>query len=395
MGKIKARSSLAMAAAVCLSSGLHAAEWQIDPYAKATTQFDDNIRSTSDNPEDSFVGILELGAMFSNESEIVKTTLSPRIRSSSYSSDSDLNNNAQLLDFSTRSVGERSTPSLDINLSRDSSLTSELEGAAGNVSVNKRRTRWSVMPAWSYKLTGQDALDISLQVESTSFDDVDAESLFDYDYQIAALAYVRSLSEIKDFTARLYQKQYAADEIESESDTMGIELGLSNKFTERTVGSLFLGGQATDSEIDQKKESNSGFTVRAVIDHETEVNKASVSLSRAVEPTSMGDVRNEDALRASWVSRVNVKLEWGLDALLQQNERVSEAGDFADQNFYFVEPKLMWNLTQEWKLTGIYRVSLREFDADLGDTDRNELGLSIEYRRPPREQLETPPDEIL
>ena len=369
---------------VCLSSSIFAGEWQVNPYAKATAKFDDNVRFVADNPEDTFKGIIELGAFLQNDSEAVKTTLSPRISFSGYSSQSDLNSDEQVLDFSTRAIGERSSPSLNIRLSRDSTLTSELEDA-GYVSVNKQRTRWFVNPAWSYRLTQRDALNLSLQVQSISYDDVVNERLFDYDYQTARLAYVRTINESIDFSTRLYQSQYVADRAGRKADVTGIEAGVSNKFNERTRGSIYVGGNTTDTETDGQKESNSGFTMSAAIDYRTELQKISAGLSRAVLPSSAGDVRNDDTLKLDYDRRVNEVMGWGIDFLFQQRKPVSDNdSSVAERDYYYLGPYLTWKLSQEWKLTGSYRISFQKFDQGDSDADRNELGLSIEYRKPTR-----------
>jgi hypothetical protein len=409
MNRVQGLAALVLSlVSVCLSPALLAVEWQIDPYAKATGRFDDNIQFTTDDPKDSFVGVFEVGADLRNESEIVKTMVSPRIRYSGYTSDGDLNNDEELLTFSTRSNGERSTPSLEINLARDSALSqrndindSLINSALANTAlVNKQRIRWAVRPAWSYRLTERDKIDLSLRVESVSFDDTEGTNLFDYVNQTAEFAYVRSISETKDIITHVYQKQYESDQRDSKADTVGAELGISNLFTERTKGSVFLGGQTTDSSQAQSKETNSGVTVRGIINHDTEVNKASVELSREIVPSAVGDVRSQDSFRLRFDSRVNIKLSWAVDCLFQQSEAVNKKTLNTDittaenTNYYYFEPSLSWSLTQSWKLTGSYRVSLREFDTTRWSADRNELSLSIEYRRPLREELELLSEDI-
>ena len=393
---------------VCLDSGVFAADWQIDPYMKATTNFDDNIRFNNINPKGSTVGILDLGLDLTNESEVVKTTLSPHFRYSGYASDSDLNNDAQFLDFSTRSDGERSTPSLEVSLMRDSALDQLGDDTSSTnidrVLVNKQRNRWRVKPAWSYRFTAIDALDLSLEVDSISYDDAAGTGLVDYVNQVANLSYVRSISEIKDIIFRLSQTQYESDpngavytdgtaKEDVSADTVGVELGITNEFTERTKGSLFIGSENTDtSEQSLGDSKHSGLTVKAIIDHKTEADTANVTLSSGVVPSTDGIVRDQDSLRIHFDRIVNVKLGWGINALLQKSQSINE-GAVEDLNYYYLEPSVSWFLTKSWKLAGTYRFSLREFDQNGGEADRNELGLSIEYRRPPREELERPPSE--
>jgi len=393
-------------AVACLESSVFAAGWQIDPYMKAKASFDDNVRFVDLNPKESSVGILELGADFKNESEIVKTELRPRIRYSGYASEGDLSNDAQFLDFSTRSNGERSSPSLDINLTRDNALDQlgSNDAAINPVLVNKQRDRWRVKPEWSYRFSEQDALDLSLEVDSVSYDDPAGTSLVDYVNQIANLSYVRSLSEIKDFTVRLSQTQYESDPNGSthsdgtlipaiSADTTGIELGITNEFTERTKGSVFIGGENTDSsERVEGVKQHSGLTVEATVDHETAKNTASVGLSRGIVPGLDGIVRNQDSLWVKFDRVVDVKFGWGIDVFIRQSKAINQVGA-EDIDFYSFEPSLTWSLTNSWSLVGTYRVSFQEFSQSGGEADRNELGLSIEYRRPPREQLELPIEE--
>ena len=407
MNRIKGFNAYALVFAVaCLDSSVFAAEWQIDPFMKATARFDDNVRFSILDAKSSTVGIFELGADFKNESDVVKTELSPRIQYSGYASDGDLSNDAQFLDFSTRSAGERSTPSLDINLSRDSALDNIADAGVGSVLVNEQRNRWVVRPAWHYRVTEQDALDLSLKVDSLSYKDAAGTSLVDYVNQTAELSYIRSFTEINDFEIRFSQVEYESDPngaINSDktpkekvsADTTGVEIGITNEFTKRTKGSFYIGGESTevlgsadgDVSRDLGPTKNTGLTLKAVLDHETEADKGSITLFSGVVPSADGIIRDQDSLQVHFERLMNVKFGWGVDVLLQRSESI-DRDVVEDLNYYYFEPSLTWNLTQAWKLVGTYTTSLREFDQNSGEADRNELGLSIEYRRPPREQLE-------
>jgi hypothetical protein len=384
-----------------------AAEWQIDPYMKATSRFDDNIRFSILDSKSSTVGVIELGADLKNESEVVKTKLSPRIHYSGYASDGDLSNDAQFLDFTTRSAGERSTPSLDINLSRDSTLDRIADaGVVSNVLVNEQRNRWKVKPGWHYRFTEQDALDLSLEVDSVSYEDAAGTGLVNYVNQTTKLSYIHSLTEINDFEIRLSQTEYESDpngainadkspKEKVSADTTGVEIGITNEFTNRTKGSFYIGGESTEVlgsanggvSRDLGPTKNNGLTLKAVLDHKTEADKGSITLFSGVVPSPDGIIRDQDSLQIHFERRMNVKLGWGVDALFQRSESIGREV-VEDLNYYYLEPSLTWNLTQAWKLIGTYRLSLRDFDQDTGEADRNELGLSIEYRRPPREELE-------
>jgi hypothetical protein len=379
---------------------------------QATARFDANVRFSILDAESRSVGIYDLGADFKNESEVVKTKLSPRIHYSGYASDGDLSNDAQYLDFSTRSVGERSTPSLDINLSRDSALDSIADAGVNRVLVNEQRNRWRVTPAWHYRFTEQDALDLSLEVDSLSYEDATGTGLVDSVIQTTKLSYIRSFTEINDFEIRFSRAEYESDPngaINAENklkdkvsaDTTGVEIGITNEFTKRTKGSFYIGGESTEvlkSTEDLGSENvgesrdlgptkNTGLTLKAVLDHKTEADTGSITLSSGVVPSQDGVVRDQDSLQIHFERRMNVKLGWGVDALFQRSESIGREV-VEDLNYYYLEPSLTWNLTQAWKLIGTYRLSLRDFDQDTGEADRNELGLSIEYRRPPREELE-------
>ena len=406
MNKIKGFNVYMLVLAVAgLDSSVFAAEWQVDPFMKVTARFDDNVRFSILDAKSSTVGVVELGADFKNESEIVKTELSPRIQYSGYASDSDLTNDAQFLDFSTRSVGERSTPSLDINLSRDSALDNIV---SSSVLVNEQRNRWVVTPAWRYRFTEQDALDLSLKVDSLSYEDAVGTSLVDYVNQTAQLSYIRSFTEINDFEVRLSQTEYESDPngaVNSDvdktpkekvsADTTGVEIGITNEFSKRTKGSFYIGGESTEVlgsanggvSRDLGPTKNTGLTLKAVLDHETEADKGSITLFSGVVPSPDGIIRDQDSLQVHFERLMNVKFGWGVDVLLQRSESIDRKV-VEDLNYYNFEPSLTWNLTQAWKLVGTYAVSLREFDQSSGEADRNELGLSIEYRRPPREELE-------
>ena len=407
MNRIKGLNAYALVLAVaCLDSSVFAAEWQIDPYMKATARFDDNVRFSVLDAKSSTVGVIELGADFKNESEVVKTELNPRIHYSGYASDGDLSNDAQFLDFSTRSVGERSTPSLDINLSRDSALDSIADAGVSNVLVNEQRNRWTVKPAWHYRFTEQDALDLSLKVDSLSYEDAAGTSLVDYVNQTAQLSYIRSFTEINDFEIRFSQTEYESDPngaVNSDktpkekvsADTTGIEIGVTNQFTQRTKGSFHIGGESTEvlgsanGGISRNlgPAKNTGLTLRAVLDHKTEADTGSITLFSGVVPSLDGVIRDQDSLQIQFERLMNVKFGWGVDVLLQRSESIDREV-VEDLNYYYFKPSLTWNLTQAWKLVGAYTVSLREFDQNSGEADRNELGLSIEYRRPPREELD-------
>lgn len=362
---------------LALATGLACAgEWQVEPWARANLEANDNIRFTSTNPEQSTGVVLEVGGKFHNDTEAVRTSLTPKLVFRRYDSSANVDSNDQYLTFSTRLLQERGEVGLSANVVRNTTLTSELEDT-GIVSVGKRRTEYRLDPSYQYRLSERDSLNASVGARAIRYEEGLSSGLIDYDYRTANLTYSRRLSELLDWSGTAYYARYEAKDVDSTADTYGLRFGVSRLLSERTRMGFYVGGYRTDSRFYGAASDRSGGTTKLTLDHATELTRFNLGLSRDVVPSGGGEVREDTSLNLSANRRLSEKMSVGLSATVQQRNAIAGG---SDRDYLTISPSISWRLTRQWKVSGSYRYSRQKYDVSNSTAEANAVTVGLEYR---------------
>jgi len=364
---------------LALATGLACAgEWQAEPWARANLDVNDNIRFTATNPEQSTGVVLEVGGKFRNDTEAVRTSLTPKLVFRRYDSSANVDSNDQYLTFSTRLLQERGEVGVTAEVVRNTTLTSELTDT-GIVSGNQRHVSYRIAPSYSYALSERDSLQLGVGYDAVRYDGGSGSGLLDYDNSSANLGYRRRFSEILDGNASVGYSHYEAKDVDSQSDTVTVQLGVNRRLSERTAVGGSIGGYQTDSRFFGVDVSRSGGTASLNLQHHTELTTLSAALSRNVNPSGGGEVLQNTSLTLAANRRLTEKLSLGLSAVAQRNRSLG-SGDQLDRDYYSLRPSFSWHLARQWYLTGQYSYSRQKYDASNSTAEANAVSVGVEYR---------------
>ncbi len=355
------------------------ADWTVEPYAKSALTLDDNIRFSTTDAESSAGLVLDSGAVFSNETEAVKTRVAPKLTYRAYSSDSDINSLDQYLDFSTTSFGERSDLGLNLFFANDTTLISELDDS-GITSINKRRRHFSMVPSWRYLLTQRLSLFVKYRFDGFQYEDSGENGLYDFEYQFAGVDVERKISEDSDFITRLKYQRYKALELTNKANTAGLELGYKKRFSSRLEAKIFVGGETTDSTIQDDETTKRSISAKVGVAYQQELQRISAELASGIVPSSTGEVYTENSLSLKTDARISDVLSWRLSARIQKRDVVNESSTQVGRTYYTVSPTLLWRYSREWTFGASYALSEESLEGSEG-ASRNQIYISTEYRK--------------
>ncbi len=354
------------------------ADWHIEPFARTSLLFDDNIRFSSSDPTASTGFFTAAGVSFKNESDAIKTNVSPRIAYRGYVEDSDLGTFDQFLDFSTTSFGERSDLGLKLRFANDSTLTSEEEDS-GITFLNKRRRFMSMEPSWRYLLSPLTSVNVRYRFDGLQYEDSGEFGLNDYDFQVATGDFERRLAEDKDFVVRAYYQRYNVVELTNKATSTGLELGYKQRFSPQVRGSVFVGGVSTESTIAGKTDNSSGVSASVNIAYDAERTRLDARYEAGVAPSSTGEVFLQNRLVGSVRGSLTAKLSWGIGVTVQDRSTINDNSTQPDRTYFRIEPGLGWKLNREWAMRGRYTYAGER--RENGDVKRNQVYVGVEYRK--------------
>jgi len=363
------------------STTITLADWAVAPFAKSSIVFDDNIRFVPEDVESSLGINLDAGAVVSNETEVVKTEVTPRIAYKAYAEDSDLNTVDAYLDFTTTSFGERSDLGLDLKLANDSTRTSELSDS-GRVLLNKRRTYFSMSPSWKYLLTPLVSMKVDYLFNGSQYEDSGENGLNDYEFQRSRVELDKRLTEETDVFVRGYYQRYKVLDLSNKATSYGLEGGFRTNWTSKLSLRAAIGGVTTESTVEGRDDEGSRFSASAGLRYRAETTSYDAQIRSEVSPSSTGEVYYENTFRLNVSGTQNAQLSWFVGASLIDRSAVREDSDQPDRTYYRIEPGVSYKLDPDWSLAFRYGFSFQE-RSDEDDATRNQVYVGVTYRKPP------------
>lgn len=368
--------------AITMGSPCWAIGWEYEPFASLSLGYDDNVRLTS-NPDASAQGRFEAGVAMQTDTEVTQTEIRPMVRWSRYPSETELNTDEQFLGFSTRYLGELSSLGLKVDWSRTSSVTSELQDT-GRVSVNAQRSLFSFGPSWSYRLTSKNTVNLSGSVQRIRWPDDELDTFDEYNNNEVKVGFDRELTPLLAFNSRAYQRNFESIETGFQADTVGLELGFSKEFTERTKASILVGGWTSDLEEDSSTDSITGTSTRIDVQHKTALASVKGLLTQDLIPSSLGNVREDVSFQITTDFKATARMSWGVAARWQRSESAGGFVESRDRTYYQLRPFVAWRLNRQLQLKSSLDIAQQKLDDQAGNQNRNRLLVSLEYRKDKR-----------
>ncbi len=375
--------------AILSLSSPRAEQWYVEPRASLQGSYDDNVRLTSDEPISSAAAKLEAEVESGRRTEDSEIGIGAKVLSTQYTDASDLDETDGSLTWSSAYQLGRSRFKLDGTFDYDSTLTSEV-ATSGYVQVNKRRERVLLSPSWRYALSPRMQLDTSVSFEDVFYEDVKLLPLFDYADATTGVTLTYSLSERVQAIARASYNRYDASQVDTQSDTYGIEAGASYLLSESSSVSFLAGLRRASAEtptlFGTVESDNTGPLFELKVTKQFDVAKFNLTADRSLLPSSNGTLLDTTGLAMSldYPLGAEWKVSFGVDGYRNR----SPDGDVSsyDRDYVSFTPRLEHRLSESLYIDLSYRYRWQKYDSWRDDAISNAVFLGLQYVLP-REPL--------
>jgi hypothetical protein len=371
-------------AAVIPAVGAYANEWTAEGSASLTGTFDDNIRLSATNSQSVFGAIFAPYLAVHGRSPLWDMKFMADLSISQYTEDSNLNSEDPRLRLDARYKTQLGLLRLEGEASRASTLVTEVADT-GNFTTTTQRNLIRLAPSWSYSVTELDTISIG-----AGWTEVDYESnaLNDYRSFNAYTAWARQVTQADVVSLSLSGSHFISDSVvELQSSSVTAQVIWDHAFSDRLSTSVAAGPQyyMTDVLVPggglmTDEESAVGYSANASVDYQlSELTSVGASIGHKIEPTSSGSPLQRTRLEISARHQFQPRLSGSVRAFVQQDSNpTDDSAASRDRNYFSIEPRLTWEVAEDWDLTGAYRFRTQ----DTATADRafsNAIFVTVSY----------------
>ena len=376
--------ALCSASAVLCARQASAADWQVAPSMFVGTSYADNPRMLTDQGTATSGAIGEFKASLQRRTERSELTLRPRFTAARYSDDESLDSDDQFVNAAYRWIGERSEWNMDLGLTRDTTLTSEL-GSTGLVESNRRHEAGSFTVAPKVMFTERVSGGLQMYVVDNRYIDAEFTGLVDYRYTALSLFSQIILTDagsaltVTAQSGRLTTQGFFADQTRDGS----LRLGWTFQPWLLWTASLSAG----PSMVETERASDTGLVFDGEIKRQGDRWSLAANAGRSQSPTGRGVLTRRDEVRLSFNRSLterlsaNVVARWSRseDLLPQQGRTVLYQVDYAQLGF-----GANWRLSRDWSLALQLSGNTQDYELATERANGYRASLSIVWNGQPQ-----------
>ena len=370
-------SSAGVIVAVSAMPGMaRAAAWSFTGSGSLAAAYDDNILFVADQPLADSIGRAEFTANLARVSDRSRWVVAPRLVAVEYDRYHTYSHSEQYLTLSNLSGGERAASNLSFNLTRDTTLTSEL-GLTGLASTNKRRQSSNLSWSPSLQATQQWAYGAQLGATAVRYADAAHTSLVDYNYGALSLYTSYLPSPISKLTlqlsgGRLRVPDNGIYDNSNYAATIGYERALGERWRLSLSGgpSQIRGAAAT---------ADRGEVYAASVARQLEHNSFTLSISREVTPNGLGLLSRHEQLTLGAQQALSERLSFRLNGIWARTRNVAPGGGLQQFKLEYrdVVAALNWDCSPTWHLTVDLGHGQQAFDSAAATARRWHASLGV------------------
>ena len=343
--------ALCVAGAALCAQQTTAAEWQAVPSGYVGTSYADNPRLLAGGGSSSSGTVGEVKASLKRATERSELTLLPRFVSSRYSDDETLDTDDMFATAGYRWVGERSEWNMNLGLTRDTTLTSEL-GSTGLVDSNRRHEAGSFTVSPTVMLTERVVGGVQMFVVDNRYIDADFTGLTDYRYTTLSLFSRVVLTDAGSaLTVTAQGGELSTDGFRG-FETRDGSLRLRWEFRPWLLWSAAL--SAGPSLVETDAGSDTGFVFDGEIKRQGDRWSLAANAGRSQSPTGRGVLTRRDEVHLSFNRAITERLSATVGARWIRSEDLlpEQAGVRAYQVDYArLDIGANWRLSRDWSLS--------------------------------------------
>lgn len=378
-----------------------ALEWYAEPTASVGTGYDDNVNMVA-GPHDTVLGIIvSPNLILSAKSEQWSFSGHTKLTRYEFPGNSEESRTDYLLDLTYTQQNELNQWQLASNLTRDSSLLSELSQTG--VPVRSQRLYQSLSPAWAHAITERDIFTLGHNYENVTYSRTSGNNVRDYVTQSPFISLKHNFSEKQIATLSLAYSDYKTESpitISSSKfnvSTTSANLGISQTFSDTLTGSITVGARKSTSttsgltcefnlgqcfpEEFSLSDSSNGSLLDATLEKTFESSQFTAGLSRSLQPSSFGGVLQTDQVTAGYNAKLSPRLTGGLNFSAYKSQQLKSTSDSTTYKYYNIMPTLAWQITEWWGATTYYSRSISQNSSSQNITG-NAINLTVNYNWP-------------
>jgi hypothetical protein len=345
-----------------------------------TFEYDDNVLLSEDE-EDSFSFRISPTLVLSRAVENMSSSLSLGYSVERYSSLKRLNSQNPFIRFSSNYALERAQFAVAASYVENNARNDALEdtGDFGTDATSKTR---ALSPSFSYQLTERDSLTGSFSYSERLYSSADFE---DNETESVSLGWVHQVTE--RFSAGLNSSvtNFQTDGLTFSTDDYSYNLSTNMSYQLSEVWSIDadLGYRKLESERTENtgrviKDDSTGSTFKVSTTFDEELDDVTFSYTRALTPSSTGDVNEQDALSFNWTHNISERLTASFAAGYVETRTASEQFSNEKRENISLTPSLKWSVDPKFDINLGYMYKQQK-RSGAQDVDSNAVSLTLTY----------------
>ena len=377
---------------LCLPGHILAAQYSLVTKTSARTEFNDNIFITS-AAHDSVSGLVVTPQARLVVKELDwQSYLNAKLIFNRYS-DSNLDSNDVLFNWSSSYNLERHMLSLDVKYNKDSSL-SATSSDFGVVARRVKSRSSSLSPSYQYIANQRTRL--SLAANRTWVDYSDDVGFIAYSLDSLTASWLYDLSERNTVSLTLQGSKYSSDNGVYEYDLSVLKIGLRSRLDRLWLFDGVIGdsrrvssNQATSTinffgqtinVINVNNIATTGLVYDVTFARELEHGSLGITFSRNNTTNSFGGLNEVNALKLTHQYQVSELWRQVLSLRYENFSAVNSGVSVTNRSVQLLEIRLIRQIGRKWKINASYRYAARQFEtAGSADASSNRLFLGMTY----------------
>jgi hypothetical protein len=381
-----------MCAALGAGANAAAANWEFAPRVEGGYRYSDNYRLDIPGAEIDVAGA-ELDGMFTVRTvdPRLQAEISPRIRSTYFPDESDLDSTDYSLHASIADVTPRRRAGVVGDFSREDVIRSELPdaetggdlgdpqaGDSGRVLQDNQRTYVRIQPFFGYDVSQRSRVELNAHYMQSEFDDEFVGVQQDFSEAAGTVGYAFRYSERSTIAIRGVVSQYDTD---FKTDAYGAHAEWGHDFSPQSRMYIRLGAQQTEPENGQSDTNVIGGLGGR---WSSQRNALFLDLTRSVGPIAAGTVVERHQLRVLLDHDVSPRLSLLLGARASRDEEIEGFATRPTREYAVAEAGFEWRILRSFAITGTYNYRWQEYEDEPSDRSANGfmIGLVYEPKRP-------------
>lgn len=380
---------------LCLSGHALAAQYSLVTKASARAEINDNIFITS-AAHDSVSGLVVTPqARLLVKEPNWQSYLNSKLVFNRYS-DSNLDSNDVLFDWSSSYSLERHELSLDVKYNKDSTLNS----ASSDFGVVARRVKSrSSTLAPSYQYIASQRARLSLSANRTQVDYSDDVGFIAYSLDGSSASWLYDLSEKNTVSLTLQGSKYRSDNGVYQYNLTVLQIGLRSRLNRLWLFDGAIGNsrrassnQATSTInffgqtiniVNVNNITTTGLVYDATFTRDLERGDFGVTFSRNNATNSFGGLNEVSSLKLAYQYQISDLWRQVILIRYENVNSVSSGVSVTDRSMLLFEIRLIRQVDRQWSINASYRYAARQFDTLVAaDASSNRLFLGLTYNFP-------------